>query len=113
TGSGIAFLSNLSTITIQLAPAQVNNAIARLSYTQNFPLGEAVPVQIGTLTTTGTTAASAAANPFGSSLSIQRIFLPVQMSLTEVDLAFGVSFPATNQGQGSIRQKPSQLPLVT
>jgi hypothetical protein len=77
---------------------------AVVSYTQNFPLAQAGVVLIGTLTATGTTAASAAANPFGSSLSLQRLYLPGVMSLTEVDLAFGVSFPATNQGQGSLSQ---------
>src|SRR5213078_4797906 len=40
-----------------------------LSFTQNMLLQEAVPISIGVLTATGTTAASAAANPFGSSVS--------------------------------------------
>jgi len=79
-------------------------AANKISYIQNFPLADAAPVLIGVLTATGTTAASAAANPFGSSLSLQRLYIPGAMSLTEVDLAFGVSFPATNQGQGSISQ---------
>ncbi len=77
---------------------------ARLSFTQNFPIQQAGVVLIGAINSTGITAASATNNPFGSSLSLQRIFLPAPMSLTEVDLAFGIAFPATNQGQGSMSQ---------
>lgn len=101
-GANITLNTGANSITI-VGPSAAAGA-AKISYTQNFPLAEAFPMQVGVLTTTGTTAASAAANPFGSSLSIQRFFIPAPMTLTEVDLAFGISFPATNQGQGSMSQ---------
>ncbi len=75
-----------------------------VSVVQNFPMPQASPVLVGTVTATGTTAASAAANAFGSSVSLQRIFLNQSMALSEVDLVFGIAFPATNQGQGSLSQ---------
>lgn len=80
------------------------SAPAAIKFTQNMPLGQASPISIGVLTATGSTAASAAANPFGSSVSLQRMYVPGSMSLTEVDLAFGIAFPATNQGAGTMSQ---------
>lgn len=100
-GANITLNSGASSITIVAAGAPAGN---RLTYTQNFLLQEAVPISIGVLASTGTTAASATDNPFGSSMSLQRIFIPAAMSLTEVDLAFGISFPATNSGLGSMSQ---------
>lgn len=96
-GSGISISSNASTITIGEVPG-------RISFTEVFPFQEASPVSIATLTASGSTYASATNNPFGSSFSLQRIMIPAVMSLTEVDLAFGINFPASNSGQGSISQ---------
>ena len=76
----------------------------QVSYIQNFPLHAAGVIHSGLLTATGTTYASATNNPFGQSLSLQRVFLPGDMALSEVDLAFGISFPASNSGEGSISQ---------
>jgi hypothetical protein len=75
-----------------------------VSVVQNFPMPQASPVLVGTVTATGTTAASAAANAFGSSVSLQRIVLNQSIALSEVDLVLGIAFPATNQGQGSLSQ---------
>lgn len=87
-----------------LAPLATGGGGATIRYTQNFPIQQAGVVFIGTLDSTGTTAASAANNPFGSSLSLQRIYIPGQINLSEIDLVFGIGFPATNQGQGSFSQ---------
>ena len=100
-GANITINSGASSLTI-VGPSP--SGAPPISFTQNFPLSQAAPVLIGVIASTGTTAASATNNPFGSSLSLQRIFIPAPMNLTEVQLAFGVSFPATNQGQGSISQ---------
>ena len=72
-----------------------------ISFTQNALLQELAPVLIGSVTTTGNTAA---VQPFNSSLLLQRFFVPAAMNLTEVDIAIGINFPATNQGQGSMSQ---------
>ena len=105
-GNNISLAIGASSISISAIPqtSLTSNLPPRLSFTQNMLLQKAAPVSIGVIASTGITAASAANNPFGSSMSLQRIFVPAVMSLTEVDLAFGIAFPATNQGQGSMSQ---------
>jgi hypothetical protein len=51
------------------------------------------------LNATGTVTAS-----FGSSLFLQRLFIPVQMNLSEIDLAVGMSFNASSNGAGTKSQ---------
>ncbi len=38
----------------------------------------------------------------GSSLFLQRLLIPAAMSLTEIDFALSIAFPATNQGAGTM-----------
>jgi trimeric autotransporter adhesin len=103
-GAGIASVgAGAGSVTISV-PNQTVNLPARISYTQNFDFAAAGPVSVGIIATTGSTAATATNNPFGSSMSLQRIFIPAVMSLSEVDLAFGISFPATNSGAGTLSQ---------
>lgn len=74
----------------------------RLSLYSPQPLQDVSPILVGSVTTTG---ATAAVQPFNSSLFLQRIYVPASMSLSEVDLAIGVSFPAaTSAGQGTVSQ---------
>lgn len=70
----------------------------KISLTQNMSLQE-----VGGLIVTASGTVTGTAG-FGSSLFLQRLFLPAAMSLTEIDLAMGLSFPATNQGAGTMSQ---------
>lgn len=74
-----------------------SNLAQKLSYTQNIEIHELGP----TLTATGTVTGSKA---WGSSLFLHRMFLPSAIALTEVDLALGISFAATNEGAGTLSQ---------
>jgi hypothetical protein len=90
-GFGISVNAALGTIHI----AQI---ATHLSVTQNMALQDiGGPIATATGTVMGTAG-------FGSSLFLQRIYIPQQLNLTEVDLAMGISFPATNNGAGTMSQ---------
>lgn len=73
-----------------------NFAPPKISVTEIFDIqGINGPI----LNATGTITAS-----FGSSLFLQRMYIPVAMNLSEIDLALGLSFNATNQGAGTLSQ---------
>jgi hypothetical protein len=67
----------------------------RISLTQNVPFQQLAQV-------TSVSGSIHGVSGFGSSLFLQRLFLPGLMALTEVDLALGMSFPATNSGGGTM-----------
>lgn len=69
---------------------------SKISYYQNTPIGNAGQPVISY--------SGAITSNFLSSMFLQRITLPAAMALTEVDLAMGFSFPATNQGAGTLSQ---------
>jgi hypothetical protein len=93
-GAGIGLSSNASTMTI-------STTTPTLKMVQGAELQAVAAILIASVTTTGSTAA---VQPFNSSLFLSRIVVPIQMNLTEVDLAIGLAFPATNQGAGSVSQ---------
>ncbi len=64
--------------------------------TQNVDLGRVA----GTIVSKAGTVTGTAG--VGSSLFLQRILIPAQMSLTEIDVAMSIGFPATNQGAGTM-----------
>lgn len=111
-GTGVSFASNASTITIAAALAAgtgvsistgAGGPIAtilttgnRISLTQNISLGEVA----GTITSASGTVTGTAG--FGSSLFLQRIFLPSAMNLSEIDIAMSIGFNATSNGAGTV-----------
>lgn len=74
-----------------------SNLAPKISFTTNGELANVAPI----LTTSGTVTGS---KGWGSSLFLQRIFIPAAMALTEVDLALNLSFAATNQGAGTMSE---------
>ena len=91
-GSNITLSSSAGNITI-IGPAAAGGGT--ISLTQNVPLQAA-----GLLTSTSGTLTGTAA--FGSSLFLQRVFIPGTLNLTEADLALGMSFNATSNGAGTL-----------
>lgn len=88
-GANISLTSGAGSITIIGVP----NA---LSLTQIQPLAEIAGTAVSKAgTVTGTAGV-------GSSLFLQRINVPGKMSLTEIDAAMSIGFPATNQGAGTM-----------
>lgn len=94
--------NNVSLATATAAGAltvTISNLLAsKVSFTQNMRLqdiGGSIANATGTVTGTA---------GFGSSLFLHRLFVPAAMTLSEVDLAMGMSFPATNQGAGTMSQ---------
>jgi hypothetical protein len=66
------------------------------SLTQNFPLQQVAGTVVNKAgTITGTAGV-------GSSLFLQRLMIPAAMTLNEIDIALSISFPATNQGAGTM-----------
>lgn len=88
-GSGISLTSGGSSITI----IDTGNGVKLL---QNFDLHNAA----GTVVTKAGTVTGTAG--VGSSLFLSRITAPSVMSLTEIDVAMSIGFPATNQGAGTL-----------
>src|SRR5436853_2341302 len=73
-------------------------APSKIYVTQNNPLNRVV----GTVfTKSGTITGTAGV---GSSLFLQRIALPAAMTITEIQHALSIAFPATNQGAGTMSQ---------
>ncbi len=88
-GANISLTSGAGSITIIGVP----NA---LSLTQIQPLAEVAGTAVSKAgTVTGTAGV-------GSSLFLQRINIPGKMSLTEIDVAMSIGFPATSQGAGTM-----------
>jgi hypothetical protein len=71
------------------------NLVPRISVTQNFPFQQLAQV-------TSVAGVISGAAGFGSSLFLQRLFLPGEMLLSEVDLALGISFSTTSNGAGTL-----------
>jgi trimeric autotransporter adhesin len=70
--------------------------LAKVLVTQKAPLYEVAGTVVSKAgTVTGTAGV-------GSSLFLQRIFIPTVMSLSEIDVAMSIGFPATNQGAGTM-----------
>jgi len=73
-------------------------APAKIYVTQNNPLDRIVGTVFAKAgTVTGTAGV-------GSSLFLQRVALPAAMTITEVQHALSIAFPATNQGAGTMSQ---------
>jgi trimeric autotransporter adhesin len=70
--------------------------LSKILATQNFPLQQIA----GTIASKAGTVTGTAG--FGSSLFLQRLLLPAAMSLSEIQMALSIGFPATNQGAGSM-----------
>lgn len=88
-GSGISLTSGGSSITIV-------NTGPPVKLIQNFDLHNAAGTVVSKAgTVTGTAGV-------GSSLFLSRITAPCVMSLTEIDVAMSIGFPATNQGAGTM-----------
>lgn len=67
-----------------------------LKVTYNFPMQQiagTVVSKAGTVT---------GSDGVGSSLFLQRIVIPMMMSVSEIDIALSIGFPATNQGAGTM-----------
>ncbi len=88
-GANISLSSAGSTITIIGVPSAI-------SLTQNDDLG----LVAGTIVSKAGTVTGTAG--VGSSLFLQRVNLPGKMSLSEIDVAMSIGFPATNQGAGTM-----------
>lgn len=91
---GFATASGAGSLTVTISESMAS----KVSVTQNLPLqqiGGVIASASGTVTGTA---------GFGSSLFLQRIFIPAAMTLTEADLALGVSFNATSNGAGTLSQ---------
>lgn len=76
----------------------IGSGVSKISATSNLALqqiGGAIASATGTVTGTA---------GFGSSLFLQRVYIPAAMTLTEADIALGISFPATSQGAGTLSQ---------
>lgn len=89
-GNNITLNTGASSITV------VGGGLSKLLMTQNAILGqvgEAVVTKINTITGTA---------GVGSSLFLNRIMVPAQMTLTEIQAAIAVLFPATSQGAGTM-----------
>ena len=85
-----------------LVPYAIASPTAAISYSQNYQLQDVAPMLTALVTTTGSTAA---VQPWNSSLFLQRLFIPGQINLSEVDLAIGINFHnSTSAGQGSMSQ---------
>jgi len=85
-----------------LTTRRLNDSLAsKISIFQNHSFGMVNNVQVSGVVTSG---ATSTANSFGSSLLLQRVFLPAAMTLTEVDLAHNISFAVTNSGAGQMSQ---------
>jgi len=69
----------------------------KMSFLQNYELQ-----QISLLTTKAGTITGTAG--FGSSLFLDRVFVPGSMILTELDFALGLAFAANNNGAGTLSQ---------
>jgi hypothetical protein len=67
----------------------------RISMVQNLPLAQIVPIGSVSGTVTGTAG-------YGSSLFLQRLFIPGQLNITEFDQAVGMAFSATTNGAGTV-----------
>lgn len=90
-GQNIGISQNGQSLTFSAAPGTI-------SLTQNMDLpqiGNTVASASGTVTGTA---------GFGSSLFLNRIFIPGVINLSEVDLAMGLNFNATNNGAGTLSQ---------
>ena len=90
----------------------INNLLAsKVSLTQNLSFNE---INLAVVTGTVSSGATSTLNGFGSSLFLQRIFIPAQMNLTEVDLAqaMSVSSSGTASGAGQMYQSFGLYSLV-
>jgi filamentous hemagglutinin len=107
--SANGFASSTGTMTISAGPnialstgasvIIISNLLpSKISMTQNLPLQE---IGGSVVSASGTVTGTAG---FGSSLFLQRIFLPAAMTLSEVDLALAISFNATSNGGGTLSQ---------
>ncbi len=72
-------------------------APVRISVTQNIPFQHLAQV-----TSVVGPAVNSAPVGLGSSLFLQRLFVPGMMVLSEIDLALGLSFPGTSLGAGAM-----------
>ena len=96
-GSNITLSSSAGVITV-IGASGGTAAAATIRLTQNLSLqeiGGSIASASGTVTGTA---------GFGSSLFLQRIYIPGVMNLSEVDLAMAMSFNATSNGAGTMSQ---------
>lgn len=97
-GSNIFLSSSASAGTTSITINNVNLAAPKMSQTENFP-------QEGLAAVVSGSASAGTTMPFGSSLFLQRLFIPAQIVVTEVDLAHSISFGnASLSGVGAISQ---------
>jgi hypothetical protein len=92
-GSNITLSQNSTSPNITIQGA--SGAAATISLVQNYPLNQAGGEVVSA---TGTVSA------IGSSLLLQRLYVPALLNLTEVDLALGITFPSSSQGAGTLSQ---------
>jgi len=100
-GLSFAAAGNIS-LSAATAPAAMTITIneldaATVSFTQLFPVQEAGPI----LTSSSNAGSSLA---IGSSFFLNRLFVPETMNLSEVDMALGLAYAATNSGAGTLSQ---------
>jgi hypothetical protein len=76
-------------------------AASVISLTQNMSFNE---IDMAIATGAASSGATSTLNKFGSSLFWNRIYIPANMNLSEVDLAQNISFGATNSGAGQYSQ---------